>query len=23
MNKAYSIVWNSSRQAWVVASELA
>ncbi|MGD2630038.1 autotransporter adhesin AIDA-I, partial [Escherichia coli] len=22
-NKAYSIVWNSSRQAWVVASELA
>ncbi|MFA8121263.1 autotransporter adhesin AIDA-I [Escherichia coli] len=23
MNRAYSIVWNSSRQAWVVASELA
>ncbi|MFQ3381970.1 autotransporter adhesin AIDA-I, partial [Escherichia coli] len=23
MNKAYSIVWNSSRQTWVVASELA
>ncbi|EMB0462719.1 hypothetical protein U7Q45_004790, partial [Escherichia coli] len=23
MNKAYSIIWSHSRQAWVVASELA